>query len=63
MGVPTRFLDHAKRAEILADLGLTAQDVSRRIIELYAQLQGDALEATAEGDEASDQPTGRPAER
>jgi 1-deoxy-D-xylulose-5-phosphate synthase len=30
-GIPQRFLDHAKRAEILADLGLTAPDLARDI--------------------------------
>ena len=32
-GVPQEFLAHSKRAEVLADVGLTAQAVSRRIIE------------------------------
>jgi 1-deoxy-D-xylulose-5-phosphate synthase len=39
-GIPTRFLDHAKRAEVLADIGLTAQDISREIVESVAQLDG-----------------------
>jgi 1-deoxy-D-xylulose-5-phosphate synthase len=30
-GIPQRFLDHAKRVEILADLGLTPQDIARDI--------------------------------
>jgi 1-deoxy-D-xylulose-5-phosphate synthase len=37
-GIPARFLDHAKRAEVLAEIGLTAQDISREIIEAVAQL-------------------------
>jgi 1-deoxy-D-xylulose-5-phosphate synthase len=37
-GVPTRFLDHAKRGEVLAEVGLTAQDISRGVIELVASL-------------------------
>jgi len=37
-GIPARFLDHAKRAEVLAEIGLTAQDISREIIETVAQL-------------------------
>ncbi|MFD4368301.1 1-deoxy-D-xylulose-5-phosphate synthase [Rhodococcus sp. NPDC058521] len=31
LGVPQQFLDHASRSEIHAELGLTAQDVSRQI--------------------------------
>ena len=30
-GVPQRFLDHSSRAEILADLGLTPQDLAREL--------------------------------
>ena len=37
-GVPRRFLDHAKRASVLAQIGLTAQDVSRAIVEHVARL-------------------------
>ncbi|HEY0639872.1 MAG TPA: 1-deoxy-D-xylulose-5-phosphate synthase [Pseudonocardiaceae bacterium] len=36
LGIPQRFLDHASRAEILAELGLTAQDVARRVTEWAA---------------------------
>jgi len=32
-GVPERFLDHGKRADVLAECGLTPQDISRSIIE------------------------------
>ncbi len=37
VGVPERFLDHGKRAEVLAECGLTAQDISRSIVETIAQ--------------------------
>ncbi len=37
--VPARFLDHAKRAEILAEVGLTAQDVAREVVETVARLE------------------------
>ena len=37
IGVPERFLDHGKRAEVLAECGLTAQDISRSIVEDMAQ--------------------------
>ena len=37
-GIPAEFLDHGKRAEVLAQIGLTAQDVSRAIVESVARL-------------------------
>lgn len=37
LGVPEMFLDHGKRADILAACGLTAQDVSRQIVETIAR--------------------------
>jgi 1-deoxy-D-xylulose-5-phosphate synthase len=39
-GIPPRFLAHAKRAEVLAEIGLTAQDISREIVETVARLDG-----------------------
>ncbi|MER7208366.1 1-deoxy-D-xylulose-5-phosphate synthase [Streptosporangium sp. NPDC000239] len=36
-GIPQRFLDHAKRAKILGDVGLTAQDIARQITEAVAR--------------------------
>jgi 1-deoxy-D-xylulose-5-phosphate synthase len=45
-GIPTHFLDHAKRGEILAEIGLTAQEIAREIVETVAQLEG-ALEQQA----------------
>ncbi|MCP2260738.1 1-deoxy-D-xylulose-5-phosphate synthase [Streptoalloteichus tenebrarius] len=41
LGVPQRFLDHASRDEVLAELGLTAQDVARRVTGWAAGLLGD----------------------
>jgi 1-deoxy-D-xylulose-5-phosphate synthase len=38
-GVPLRFLDHAKRAEVLTDIGLTAQEIARDIVETVASLE------------------------
>ncbi len=32
-GVPLEFLEHAKRPEVLAEIGLTAQDIARDIVE------------------------------
>jgi 1-deoxy-D-xylulose-5-phosphate synthase len=40
-GIPLRFLDHAKRPEVLAEIGLTAQDVARDIVETVAGLAGE----------------------
>lgn len=37
-GIPARFLDHAKRSEILVEIGLTAQDIARDIVETVAGL-------------------------
>ncbi len=36
-GIPQRFLDHAERDEILEEVGLTAQELSRRVVELVAR--------------------------
>ncbi|MQA83611.1 MAG: 1-deoxy-D-xylulose-5-phosphate synthase [Streptosporangiales bacterium] len=36
-GLPQRFLDHAKRDEILVDVGLTSQDLARDIVEAVAR--------------------------
>ncbi len=40
MGVPQRYLDHGSRAEVLGDLGLTAQDVALRVTGLASGLIG-----------------------
>jgi 1-deoxy-D-xylulose-5-phosphate synthase len=37
-GIPQRFLDHGPRAAVLADVGLTAQDLARRVVEQVARL-------------------------
>ena len=44
-GVPDRFLDHGKRAEVLVECGLTAQDISRSIVETMAG-RSEATEAS-----------------
>ncbi|RJQ82262.1 1-deoxy-D-xylulose-5-phosphate synthase [Pseudonocardiaceae bacterium YIM PH 21723] len=38
IAVPQQFHDHATRPEVLADIGLTAQDVSRRVTEWASSL-------------------------
>jgi 1-deoxy-D-xylulose-5-phosphate synthase len=40
-GIPPRFLDHASRAEVLAEIGLTAPDIARQVTGLVARLDGD----------------------
>ena len=37
-GIPQAFLDHGRRAEVLERVGLSAQDVSRQVIEVMARL-------------------------
>jgi 1-deoxy-D-xylulose-5-phosphate synthase len=39
LGIPPQFLDHGERAAILAGLGLTAQDITRRVVEELAGLE------------------------
>ncbi|MCE7009693.1 1-deoxy-D-xylulose-5-phosphate synthase [Kibdelosporangium philippinense] len=41
LGVPQQFHDHGTRAEVLAELGLTAQDVARRVTEWAAGRLGE----------------------
>ena len=36
LGIPARFLDHAKRPQLLAECGLTAQDIARGVVESFA---------------------------
>ncbi|AUS77787.1 1-deoxy-D-xylulose-5-phosphate synthase [Actinoalloteichus sp. AHMU CJ021] len=45
IGVPQRFLDHGSRGEVLAELGLTDQDVARRITEWAAGILGEASDS------------------
>jgi 1-deoxy-D-xylulose-5-phosphate synthase len=33
IGVPLEFIEHSKRSEILSDIGMTAQNISREIVE------------------------------
>lgn len=41
-GIPPRFLDHGKREEILADIGLSSQAISHELIGAIADLGGTA---------------------
>jgi 1-deoxy-D-xylulose-5-phosphate synthase len=38
-GIERAFLHHASRGAVLAELGLTAQDISRAIVETVARLE------------------------
>ena len=48
LGIPQTFHEHGERAEVLADIGLTAQDVSRRITEWIAAAEPAEMGATVE---------------
>jgi len=39
VGIPQRFLEHGTRVQVQAEIGLTAQEVSRRIVEQVARLE------------------------
>ncbi|MFI9719993.1 1-deoxy-D-xylulose-5-phosphate synthase [Streptomyces sp. NPDC052396] len=39
-GIPQRFLDHASRKEVMAEIGLTAPDIARQVTGLVARLDG-----------------------
>lgn len=49
VGLPQRFYDHASRPEVLADAGLTEQDVARQITGWAAALGGSV---SGSGDDA-----------
>ena len=46
LGIAQRFLAHGSRAQVLAEVGLTAQDVARQIVELIARREPE-LDASA----------------
>ncbi|GAB2820499.1 1-deoxy-D-xylulose-5-phosphate synthase [Streptomyces daliensis] len=39
-GIPERFLDHASRGEVMAEIGLTAPDIARQVTGLVARIDG-----------------------
>ncbi|MFB8089642.1 1-deoxy-D-xylulose-5-phosphate synthase [Streptomyces sp. NPDC055992] len=39
-GIPSVFLDHASRKEVMAEIGLTAPDIARQVTGLVAKLDG-----------------------
>ena len=38
-GIAQRFLDHGKREEVLAEVGLSAQELARKVVEAVAKRQ------------------------
>jgi 1-deoxy-D-xylulose-5-phosphate synthase len=40
VGIPRRFLDHDKAENVHTEIGLTAQDISRRVVEWAARIEG-----------------------
>src|SRR5206468_5113788 len=50
LAVPQRFLSHGSRDEVLASVGLTAQDVARRVTEWASNLISEAQPAPAPQD-------------
>ena len=36
-GIPPRFFEHMKRPELIAEIGLTAQEISRQVVEAMAR--------------------------
>ncbi len=43
-GIPPRFLQHASRKEVMAEIGLTAPDIARQVTGLVARLDGSTAE-------------------
>jgi 1-deoxy-D-xylulose-5-phosphate synthase len=49
-GVPVGFVEHGKRAEVLASVGLTAQEISREVVETVARIDA-VLDETVPSDQ------------
>src|SRR5690606_40123818 len=63
-GIPEQFLAHAKRAEVLADIGLTPVDVAGRIgASLAVRQEQRAAEPAAQQEKRAAGPAERQAER
>ena len=61
IGIPQRFLEHGSRAEVHAEIGLTAQEVARKVVEMVARLEQPARPTA--GPEARGAPRSRPGRR
>ncbi|MFF9061150.1 1-deoxy-D-xylulose-5-phosphate synthase [Streptomyces sp. NPDC014882] len=53
-GIPPRFLDHASRPEVMAEIGLTAPDIARQVTGLVSRLDGRYDRTAAEVEPARD---------
>ncbi len=53
-GIPQRFIEHASRDQVLEEIGLTAQEVGRAVVESMARLPGPG--ADPQGDAAEVRP-------
>ncbi|MGW9440968.1 1-deoxy-D-xylulose-5-phosphate synthase [Streptomyces sp. NPDC055607] len=60
-GIPPRFLDHASRAEVLAEIGLTAPDVARQVTGLVSRLDGRYEDSAGESARKNGAKTAEPA--
>ena len=49
-GIPQEFLDHGSRAELLAEIGLTAQDIARYAVEAVARADAPLEQAVREAE-------------
>jgi len=49
-GIPQEFLDHGSRAELLAEIGLTAQDIARFAVEAVARADAPLEQAVREAE-------------
>ena len=49
-GIPQEFLDHGSRAELLAEIGLTAQDIARYAVEAIARADAPLEQAVREAE-------------
>ncbi|MEV0375758.1 1-deoxy-D-xylulose-5-phosphate synthase, partial [Streptomyces sp. NPDC050636] len=64
-GIPERFLDHASRKEVMAEIGLTAPDIARQVTGLVARIDnrdGDTAEVEDATGGAAATGEARPAE-
>jgi 1-deoxy-D-xylulose-5-phosphate synthase len=52
-GIAQQFLDHGKRDEVLADVGLSAQELARKVVEAVAKRQPAIDDESARADHAS----------
>ncbi|MFC5955254.1 1-deoxy-D-xylulose-5-phosphate synthase [Streptomyces pratens] len=52
-GIPPRFLDHASRAEVMAEVGLTAPDIARQVTGLVSKLDGGYARSAADSVESA----------